>query len=129
MPFCWVQPRFRYCGFLTIPGDIDRPLDKLVFVDVSGTIAVNLGDLHPYHKLGARVFRYQLIILVGRGNTLKAQPIRVNKIHEQQTDIGVLQQVAHGLVLTVTVVVGESDGMLIDYLDEPRITAFVGAGR
>ena len=69
-----VQPTFRYRRLLAFPWDIDRPLDELVLVDVARAIGVYLRDLHSHHELGAWVFWQQVIIFVGRGNTLESQP-------------------------------------------------------
>jgi len=107
---------------------VGEPLDELVVMHAR-TVIVDFRHLDAHDELCAWIRRHQCLILLDAGDTLNAKSPLRHKVNEQQPDIRILAEIAHGLVFAIAVVVWKSKRPLTQDAHETWITAFIRACR
>ena len=98
-------------------------------MDVPRTVREDLGRLDPDDELRLGVLGEQRVVVATRGDAVQPDPPPPLEVDEQQTDVGVDEDVPGGQVHAVPVVRGEGDRPLVEDADEARVAALVRALR
>ena len=116
-------------GLTACPGHILRRLHTLVLVDVARAVPIDFGHLHPDDELGSWVRSHQGLLVSDAGDPLHTQSLLLLKVDEQHPHVGILQEIPHGLVFPVAVVVRKRQPVGIHDADKAWIAAFIRARR
>jgi hypothetical protein len=100
-----------------------------VAVDVTRTVAEDLGHRDAHDQLRFGIVGQQRIVVVDASDALHANTMRPFEIDKQQADLVVADKIAHRIEHAVAIVGGERQRLAIEHAHKTRFAAFVGHRR
>jgi hypothetical protein len=77
--------------------------------------------------LRAGIRREEGIVLTDHGGSLQSEPLLAFKVDEEHPNMWIFQDIAHGLVFPIAIIVGEGQPVCVNDTDKTGVAAFIRA--